>query len=39
VLGVWQTDDLTPGQYSLRLRVVKTTGDYAEFVVQNVHLE
>ncbi len=35
-LGVWQTGDLAPGIYTLRLRVVKTDGNYAEYFVPNV---
>lgn len=29
-LGVWQTGDLAPGTYTLRMRVVKTDGNYSE---------
>ncbi len=35
-LGVWQTGDLAPGIYTLRLRVVKTDGNYAEYFVPNI---
>jgi hypothetical protein len=32
-LGVWQASGLPPGTYSLRLRVVKIDGNYAEYYV------
>ena len=35
-LGVWQTGGLPAGNYSLRLRVVKNDGNYAEFFAQNI---
>ncbi|MCC6458279.1 MAG: hypothetical protein IT328_25225 [Caldilineaceae bacterium] len=35
-LGVWQTGGMPPGTYSLRLRVVKNDGNYAEFYTQNI---
>jgi len=35
-LGIWQTGGLPAGLYSLRLRVVKNDGNYAEFFVQNI---
>ena len=35
-LGVWQTGGLPAGIYSLRLRVVKNDGNYAEFFAQNI---
>jgi hypothetical protein len=35
-LGVWQTGGLAPGTYSLRLRVVKTDGNYAEYFAANI---
>jgi hypothetical protein len=35
-LGVWQTDNLAPGQYSLRMRVVRTDGNYAETFALNL---
>lgn len=35
-LGVWQAGGLPPGVYSLRLRVVKLDGNYAEFFAQNI---
>lgn len=35
-LGVWQAGGLAPGVYSLRLRVVKADGNYAEYFAQNL---
>jgi hypothetical protein len=35
-LGIWQTGGLPPGTYSLRLRVVKNDGNYAEFFATNI---
>jgi hypothetical protein len=35
-LGVWQAGGLPPGNYSLRLRVVKADGNYAEFYAPNL---
>jgi hypothetical protein len=35
-LGVWQTDTLPPGTYSVRLRVVKNDGNYAEYYARNL---
>ncbi len=35
-LGIWQTGGLPAGTYSLRLRVVKNDGNYAEFFAQNI---
>lgn len=35
-LAVWQTEDLAPGEYSLRLRVVRIDGNYDEFVATNL---
>ena len=35
-LGVWQASSLAPGVYSLRLRVVKTDGNYAEYYAPNL---
>jgi hypothetical protein len=35
-LGVWQTGALPPGTYSLRLRVVKVDGNYAEYYTTNI---
>ncbi len=35
-LGVWQAGGLPPGTYTLRLRVVKADGNYAEYFVPNL---
>jgi hypothetical protein len=35
-LGVWQAGGLPAGTYSLRLRVVKVDGNYAEYYTQNI---
>ena len=35
-LGVWQAGGLPAGTYSLRLRVVKLDGNYAEFFAPNI---
>ncbi len=35
-LGVWRTTNLAPGTYSIRLRVVKTDGNYGEFFVRDL---
>lgn len=35
-LGVWQAGGLPPGIYSLRLRVVKNDGNYAEYYTHNL---
>jgi hypothetical protein len=35
-LGVWQAGGLPPGVYSLRLRVVKNDGNYAEYFAKNL---
>jgi hypothetical protein len=35
-LGVWQAGGLPAGVYSLRLRVVRNDGNYAEFFAQNI---
>jgi hypothetical protein len=35
-LGTWQAAGLPPGVYSLRLRVVKNDGNYAEFFTPNL---
>jgi hypothetical protein len=35
-LGIWQTGGLPAGVYSLRLRVVKNDGNYAEYFAQNI---
>lgn len=37
-LGVWAAAGLPPGTYSLRLRVVKADGNYAEFFIHNITL-
>jgi hypothetical protein len=35
-LGVWQAGGLPGGTYTLRLRVVKVDGNYAEFYIPNI---
>lgn len=35
-LGIWRTTNLAPGTYSIRLRVVKTDGNYGEFFVRDL---
>lgn len=35
-LAVWYTDDIPPGTYTLRLRVVRPDGNYGEFFVPNI---
>ncbi len=35
-LGIWQAGGLPAGTYSLRLRVVKADGNYAEFFAPNI---
>lgn len=35
-LGIWRTNTLQPGTYSIRLRVVKLDGNYGEFVISNL---
>ena len=35
-LGVWHTDVLAPGTYTLRLRVVRPDGNYGEFFVHKI---
>jgi hypothetical protein len=35
-LGVWSAGALAPGEYSLRLRVVKNDGNYAEYFAPNL---
>lgn len=35
-LGVWQTGDLAPGTYTVRMRVVKTDGNYSEHFIPNL---
>ena len=37
-LGVWRASGLPPGTYSLRLRVVKADGNYAEYFSPNLTL-
>jgi hypothetical protein len=37
-LGIWQTGDLAPGSYSLRLRVVRPDGNYSEHFAPNVNI-
>ena len=37
-LGVWHTDVLPPGIYTLRMRVVRPDGNYGEFFVNNVNV-
>jgi len=37
-LGVWRASGLPAGTYSLRLRVVKADGNYAEYFARNVAL-
>lgn len=37
-LGVWQTGGLPPGTYSLRLRVVKVDGNYAEYYTTGINV-
>lgn len=37
-LGVWQAGGLPAGTYTLRLRVVKADGNYAEYFVPNLSL-
>lgn len=37
-LGIWRTTSLAPGSYSVRLRVVKTDGNYGEFIASNLNL-
>jgi hypothetical protein len=35
-LGVWQASALPPGAYTIRLRVVRPDGNYAEFYTPNI---
>lgn len=35
-LGVWQTADLPSGSYTIRMRVVKTDGNYSEHFARNL---
>lgn len=37
-LGVWQTGDLPPGTYTIRMRVVKADGNYSEHFVRNLSI-
>ncbi|MBI1296625.1 hypothetical protein GC175_16850 [bacterium] len=37
-LGVWQTGDLAPGTYTIRLRVVKADGNYSEHFAPNLNV-
>ncbi|MBI1294690.1 SH3 domain-containing protein [bacterium] len=38
VLGVWDTSELAPGSYVLRLRVVRTDGNYDEYFVEDLQV-
>ncbi|MFN8446213.1 MAG: hypothetical protein U0175_35815, partial [Caldilineaceae bacterium] len=38
MLGLWDTSDLSPGIYTLRLRVVTNDGNYLEFYAENLHV-
>ncbi len=35
-LAIWETSDLPSGTYTLRLRVIKTDGNYDEYFVENI---
>ncbi len=35
-LGLWDTTNLAPGEYTLRLRVVKQDGNYVEYFAENI---
>lgn len=35
-LGVWQTGDLPPGTYTLRMRIVRPDGNYGEHFAPNI---
>lgn len=35
-LAIWRTTDFAPGTYSIRLRVVKTDGNYGEFFARDL---
>lgn len=35
-LAIWRTSDFAPGTYSIRLRVVKTDGNYGEFFARDL---
>ncbi len=37
-LGIWHAGGLQPGTYSLRLRVVKNDGNYAEYFAKNLQV-
>jgi hypothetical protein len=37
-LGIWQTGGLPAGTYSLRLRVLKVNGDYAEYITDDIRV-
>ena len=37
-LGVWQTGDLAPGTYTLRLRIVRPDGNYGEFFARDLRV-
>lgn len=37
-LGTWQTGDLAPGVYTLRLRVVRPDGNYGEFFARDIRV-
>ncbi len=37
-LAIWRASGLPPGAYSLRLRVVKADGNYAEYFSQNINV-
>jgi len=37
-LGVWDTTDLEPGLYDLRMRVVRLDGNYNEYVVSDLQI-
>jgi uncharacterized protein YraI len=37
-LGLWDTTDLEPGAYVLRMRVVRSDGNYAEYIVPDLQV-
>ncbi len=37
-LGTWQTGDLAPGTYTLRLRIVRPDGNYGEFFARDLRV-
>ncbi len=37
-LGTWNTGVLTPGTYTIRLRVVRPDGNYAQFYSENINV-